>query len=361
MAGSIFKKYLAQDVLDFVDQKSQDAETAAKTYADTKVATEKSEREAADAALQTAINNEVAARQAMQTQFDELDAYAQDIRGDLDQELLDRAAGDAAVQSAVNSEQAARIAGDAALSLRIDANDSALSVLNGNSSVAGSVDAKVKAAVDGLINGASSAYDTLVEIQNIIQSDQSGAAAMLADIASHESRLDTLEGSGAGSVQKAADDARDAAKLYADGLKALVDADLDSEEAARILGDSTLQSAINSEQSARQSADSSLQSQITSLQSDVAALQGTPSLTGFKGSKTLSAGDVSNQYIDLPYIVYPGTLQLSVARVMLYEDEDYSLSTVGGVSRVTFSGASASSGAEALVSGDVLRFKALKQ
>lgn len=361
MAGSIFKKYLAQDVLDFVDQKASDAEAAAKTYADGKVANEKSEREAADAALQSSLNTEIAAREAMQDQFYELDAYAQDIRGDLDQELLDRAAGDSALQSSINSESSARQAADTALGLRIDSNDSAISTLNGNASVAGSVDQKVKAAVDGLIAGASSAYDTLIEIQNIIQSDQSGAAAMLADIASHESRLDTLEGSGAGSVQKAANDARDAAKAYADGLKALVDADVDSEEAARILGDSTLQTAINSEQSSRQSADASLQSQINTLNSSVAALQGTPSLTGFKGSKTLSAGDVSNQYIDLPYVVYPGTLQLSVARVMLYEDEDYSLSTVSGVSRVTFSGASASSGAEALVSGDVLRFKALKQ
>lgn len=91
------------------------------------------------------------------------------------------------------------------------------------------------------------------------------------------------------------------------------------------------------------------------------AIAAIPALTGFRGSKTLNATDITNQYIDLPHLVYTDTLHLSSSRVVFYEGDDYTLSTVGGVTRVTFVGPLAVGGAEALVSGDKLHYKALKQ
>jgi hypothetical protein len=124
------------------------AEEAARIAGD---AAEASARAAADSAIQSSLNSEIsraqaaegvlttnlaaevtratAAEAALQVSIDDVDGYAQDIRNDLDQEILDRAAGDAAEASAraaaisaeasaraaaISAEEAARIAGDAA-------------------------------------------------------------------------------------------------------------------------------------------------------------------------------------------------------------------------------------------------------
>ena len=104
------------------------------------VSSEASARIAGDSAEQTA---RIAADADLQSQHDDLDGYAQDIRGDLDQEIVDRAAAVSAeasarqsadsslqsslssevsrAQSAESTEQAARISGDSALSSRVTA------------------------------------------------------------------------------------------------------------------------------------------------------------------------------------------------------------------------------------------------
>lgn len=74
-----------------------------------------------------------------------------------------------------------------------------------------------------------------------------------------------------------------------------------------------------------------------------------------KQSITLSAGDISNQYVDLNEQFVPESLFVGVGqRVNLYETLDYTLSIVGGVTRLTFAGPSATGGAEALDIDDVL-------
>ena len=70
---------------------------------------------------------------------------------------------------------------------------------------------------------------------------------------------------------------------------------------------------------------------------------------------TLSATDISNQYVDLSTEHLADSTIIGVGqRVNLYETLDYSLSVVGGVTRVSFIGPSASGGAEELVEGQVL-------
>ena len=74
-----------------------------------------------------------------------------------------------------------------------------------------------------------------------------------------------------------------------------------------------------------------------------------------KQSITLSAGDISAQYVDLNEQFVPESLFVGVGqRVNLYETLDYTLSIVSGVTRLTFAGPSATGGAEALVDGDIL-------
>src|SRR5690606_326379 len=72
---------------------------------------------------------------------------------------------------------------------------------------------------------------------------------------------------------------------------------------------------------------------------------------------TLDGTDISNGYVDLSQEVALNTLQVVYARSVLNEDEDYTLSLEGGVTRVTFAGDFAASGDSALVEGDELYFQ----
>lgn len=172
----------------------------------------------------------------------------------------------------------------------IDTLQSQVGVLNGNSAVQGSVDQKVASAVNSLLNGAPTAFDTLKEIADYIASDQSAGSSMLAQLGDHENRLDTLEGGAAvvGSVdykvaaeaalRAAADAALDSrldtleagdtvegsvAKAEADA-KAFAQSLVSAEETARI-------AAVSAEATARASADSTLQSSLNQEISDRAA------------------------------------------------------------------------------------------
>lgn len=72
-------------------------------------------------------------------------------------------------------------------------------------------------------------------------------------------------------------------------------------------------------------------------------------------SLTLNGTDITNQYKDLAFTIEPNSLMLSIDGVMQYVTTDYTLSTVSGVTRITFANGLATGGAEELVSGDILR------
>ncbi len=73
---------------------------------------------------------------------------------------------------------------------------------------------------------------------------------------------------------------------------------------------------------------------------------------------TLDGTDITNQYVDLEFECIPQSVMIGVGqRVNLYEGSDFTVVVdggTGGVARVTFAGPSATGGAEALVSGDIL-------
>lgn len=76
---------------------------------------------------------------------------------------------------------------DTAMDGRMDAAEAAINTLNGDSSTAGSVAKAVSDAVASIIDGAPQTMDTLKEVSDWIENDQTGAAAMIADIASLQS------------------------------------------------------------------------------------------------------------------------------------------------------------------------------
>lgn len=74
---------------------------------------------------------------------------------------------------------------------RISSVEQSINVLNGNASVAGSVDQKVATAVTNLVNGAPTAYDTLKEIADWIATSEADAADLVAKLNRLENEHDT--------------------------------------------------------------------------------------------------------------------------------------------------------------------------
>jgi hypothetical protein len=136
-----------------------------------------------------------------------------------------------------------------------------------------------------------------------------------------------------------------------------VEASLQSQVSQEV---SDRQSAVSSEQSRAQSAEQGLQSQITQeisdrqaavsaeqsraqaaeseLDSRIDVLEAAPAPKGRKESKTMSASDISNAYVDMAEEAMPNTMLVSVSGTVQYEGEDYVLSTVSSKTRVTFIG-----------------------
>lgn len=95
-----------------------------------------------------------------------------------------------------------------------------------------------------------------------------------------------------------------------------------------------------------------IESDITSLDARLDALEG---ISFEKENFVISAQDVANGYIDLQNEVIAKSLRLHVGRLAGFEGEDYELSTVGGVTRITFINSFASSGTEPMAEGDKVK------
>ena len=74
---------------------------------------------------------------------------------------------------------------------------------------------------------------------------------------------------------------------------------------------------------------------------------------------TLSSTDITNQYVNLPDLAIAYSIVGFVDRLAIHEGaaEDYTVSTVGGVTRITFKNDIATGGVSALVIGDSIYFK----
>lgn len=106
--------------------------------------------------------------------------------------------------------QAAATYDDTALKGRVTATETAINTLNGTG--AGSVKKQVADAVAGIVADAPEAYDTLKEISDWISTHASDASAMNSQINTNKTAIATLNGDGAGSVSKAVADAKSEVK-----------------------------------------------------------------------------------------------------------------------------------------------------
>ena len=110
--------------------------------------------------------------------------------------------------------QAAATYDDTALKDRVSATETAIDTLNGTGD--GSVKKQVAAAVAGIVADAPEAYDTLKEISDWISGHASDASAMNSQINTNKDAIATLNGTGKGSVSKAVSDAKSEVKASID-------------------------------------------------------------------------------------------------------------------------------------------------
>ena len=365
------------------------------------VSAETSARQSADTQLQSNIDAEKTRAEGveagLQSDLDNLDGYAQDIRNDLDQEIIDRAAAVSAEasarQSAISSEESARIAGDAStLQSSKDYTDGKISLVMSNLDTEAldslveivtafqNADGDLNNAISSLSSSASSALAAEQaariaadsDLQSQIDAEESRAMGVEAGL---QSEIDALEGVVQGNF--------DLQQSDIDGLRSDVDALTTSlsnevasiEDAMSGLNSSILdlEQALATEQAERMNGDEATLSQAQAYtDQEIEALSDAQSVInqGFDSRLTALESQTDGPFFEKQKFIIDSSSELSsvelshecmenslvvcVGRLMVHKDEDYSVSVVGGKTVLTWMGEFATGGVEAIEEGDVI-------
>ena len=252
------------------NQTSLDAETSARSTADSGLQSnidgEETARIAGDASLQSAIDAEIVARTTADTT-----------------ETSARIAGDSDLQSAIDSLTSTQSSDQVSLQSQITAEvarAASAEVVNAanivsETSARSSADAAIESDIIGLqnqvgaiISGSPASLDTLVEIVSAFENADSDLSGV---ITNNSGRLTTAETNITAldadiTAEENARGAGDVALgLRIDSDRTASIASFSSETASRVSGDASLQSAISTEETARIAGDASLQSAIDAL------------------------------------------------------------------------------------------------
>lgn len=102
-----------------------------------------------------------------------------------------------------------------------------------------------------------------------------------------------------------------------------------------------------------------LDTDLGTAESAITALEGA-SVEFVQEKFVLGAGDITNGYVTLANLAIAASINAFVDRLAIHATDDYTLSTVGGVTRITFAGSLITVGQEKLSAGDVIRVKYAK-
>lgn len=220
-------------------------------------------------------------------------------------------AGDAATKgqldSAISGEVTAREAGDAA--------------------TLASASAYADQKIADLVNSAPATLDTLKEIADALGNDANLAATLMGEIGNLQTQITTETTN----------------RTSADGV---LDAKIDQEILDR-------QAAVLAEKNRAESAEGALDTRVDALEG--------ASVEFVQQKFVLTSTDVSNKYVMLSNLAIGASVNAFVDRLAIHESDDYTLSVVGGVTKVTFVGSLVAPGNESLAAGDVIRVKYAKK
>lgn len=128
--------------------------------------------------------------------------------------------------------------------------------------------------------------------------------------------------------------------------------DVTSKQIKNLANGSDATDAVNKQQ--LDEVQSGLQSQIDAVDSRIDVLEAIPQISFNKETKLVSSSMITDGYVDLAFEAKDKSIVLFVDRLGLHEGYDYSVSVVGGVSRITFSATLLAPSEIALEIGDIL-------
>jgi len=229
--------------------------------------------------------------------------------------------------SVYNKEYSLEIRGEFTLAgIKQSLLEEAIARQNADSELQDNIDVE-KARIDAILSASDADKDSFAEIVALINSvDTENDQAFAGYVASNDAAL----------AQELID------REDADNT---LQSNIDDEASARESADNTLQSNINAEASTRENADNVLSSRVDALEA----------VSFEKENFVLSSTDITNGYIDLSNKAIVKSVRFYVGRLAGFEGEDYELSVVGGVTRITFIGSFASGGSESMAEGDKVK------
>lgn len=324
--GFLDKSFLAYDVdfgghkLQGVSAPSAGTDAANKTYVDGQVSSEASARSAADTTLQSNISAEASARQSADTT----------LQSNITAEASARSAADTTLQNNITAEASARAAAD---STETAARQAADTVLDGKI-------ATEKGRIDAILSASTADKDSFAEIVSLINSvDTENDTAFASYVLSNNAALAAET-----AARQAADTSEASARAAADSAETAARQAADSAEAsARAAADSA-------EQSAREAADAALDTRLDVLEA----------IQHRKEKFTLTSTDISNGYVDLAVSCIVDSEMVFVGSLYVHSGDDYSVSTVGGKTRLTWSGELVQNGPSKLMVGDIVYVRYMK-
>lgn len=255
-----------------------------------------------------------------------------------------------AVETDLASEVTRATGAEAALQGEVDAVEVAL-----NSEVSRATAAE--SALDGRLTTAEGEIDTLQSDVNQVESDlaaevsraTAAEAALQSDINTEKGRIDAI-------LSASQADKDSFAEIVT--LINSIDTENDQAFAGYVLSNNAAVAAVEGRVTTAEGEIDSLQSDVADHETRITALEGalTPTWApAFK--KDLDSTDVSNGYIDLPHLVVPNSVIAFVDRLAIHETEEFTVSTVGGVTRLTFTGPLVSPGQQSLDANDNIYVK----
>lgn len=310
-----------------------------KTQLESAVAAEAALRTAADAAIQTDVD-------AVET--------------GLAQEITDRQAADTTLQSNITAEESARIAADALLiPLTQKGAANGVASLNGAGKVPVSQLPSAIMEYQGVYNATTNSPALADFADGAAAGDAIGNVYRVSVAGSHDFGSGSISFevgdyvicNALGKWEKSDTTDSVASVCGKQGIVTLNTSDITENPSFLYFTDARAQAANDARFDLVEADVADHEIRISSLESAI------PSWNKIK--KALISGDITNGYVDLAHIVVPGSLSAFVDRLAIHEgaSEDYTLSTVGGVTRVTFVNSLVSPGSESLSVGDNVYFK----
>jgi len=255
-----------------------------------------------------------------------------------------------AVESDLASEVSRATSAEAALQGEVDAVEVAL-----NSEVVRATAAE--SALDARLTTAEGEINTLQSDVNQVESDlaaevaraTAAEAALQSDIDTEKGRIDAI-------LSASQADKDSFAEIVT--LINSIDTENDQAFAGYVLSNNAAVAAVEGRVTTAEGEIDTLQSDVADHETRITALEGALAPTwapAFK--KDLDATDISNGYIDLPHLVVPNSVMAFVDRLAIHETEEFTVSTVGGVTRLTFTGPLVSPGQQSLDANDNIYVK----